>query len=254
MSAKVYVGNIPPDSTEKEIDSLFHKFGRIEQVWLAKNPPGLLLCVVLLSGFAFVTFQDERDAEEAIRAMDGKNELGRTIKVEMSRGPRSDRRRRDDYRDRDRDRGRFSDRDRYRDSYRGRSRSRDGYRYRYDREPPRRRGRFPEGYRHGEFRVNIKGLAPRTRWEELKDWLRTGGEVCFTNVMGEEAVADFLTSKDRETAIKKLDGTEWNGSKVYIEEYQEGGKRERSRSRSRGRSRSRSREKRRKTDSRSQER
>ena len=40
---------------------VFGGFGRIENIWVARNPPG----------FAFVTFSDPRDAEDAVRDKDG---------------------------------------------------------------------------------------------------------------------------------------------------------------------------------------
>ena len=37
---KLYIGNIPTDTREEELDSAFAKFGKIESIWLARNPPG----------------------------------------------------------------------------------------------------------------------------------------------------------------------------------------------------------------------
>ena len=41
----------------------FGKFGRVSQVWIARNPPG----------FAFITMDDDRDADDAVAGLDGKN-------------------------------------------------------------------------------------------------------------------------------------------------------------------------------------
>ena len=38
-----------------------HYFGVIESVWVARRPPG----------YAFIDFEDRRDAEDAIREIDG---------------------------------------------------------------------------------------------------------------------------------------------------------------------------------------
>jgi len=43
------------------LDDAFHKFGRIRKIWVARRPPG----------FAFVEFDDGRDAEDAVHALDG---------------------------------------------------------------------------------------------------------------------------------------------------------------------------------------
>ena len=34
----------------------------------------------------------------------------------------------------------------------------------------------------GEFRVIVKGLPSRCSWQDLKDFLRRGGEVCYADV------------------------------------------------------------------------
>lgn len=61
LDAKVYVGGLPEDATTQELEDAFHRFGRIRKVWVARRPPG----------FAFVEFEDARDAEDAVKAMDG---------------------------------------------------------------------------------------------------------------------------------------------------------------------------------------
>merc|ERR1712216_81714 len=80
---KVYVGNLDHAVDERDLDDVFGKFGRIESIWVARKPPG----------FAFVTFEDDRDADDACRELDGR-EMDREhltppherIKVEVSRG------------------------------------------------------------------------------------------------------------------------------------------------------------------------
>lgn len=58
---KVYVGDLPKDANEKEIEKAFKDFGPIKSVWVARNP----------AGFAFVMFDDYRDAEDAVKELDG---------------------------------------------------------------------------------------------------------------------------------------------------------------------------------------
>jgi arginine/serine-rich splicing factor 7 len=59
---RVYVGNLDPRATERELEDEFRGYGVLRSVWVARKPPG----------FAFVEFDDLRDAQDAIRAMDGK--------------------------------------------------------------------------------------------------------------------------------------------------------------------------------------
>ncbi|VDP06929.1 unnamed protein product [Heligmosomoides polygyrus] len=66
MDCKVYVGGLPNDATSQEIEDAFYRFGRIRKVWVARRPPG----------FAFVEFEDSRDAEDAVKALDGSDIIG----------------------------------------------------------------------------------------------------------------------------------------------------------------------------------
>ncbi|KAI6172971.1 Serine/arginine-rich splicing factor 7 [Aphelenchoides besseyi] len=78
LDAKVYIGGLPEDATTQEIEDAFHRFGRIRKVWVARRPPG----------FAFVEFEDSRDAEDAVKAMDGNRICGVRARVELSHGRR----------------------------------------------------------------------------------------------------------------------------------------------------------------------
>jgi len=75
---KVYVGNLGSNAARGEIEEAFSKYGTLRNVWVARNPPG----------FAFVEFEDPRDAEDAVRALDGVRLCGARVKVEMSTGKR----------------------------------------------------------------------------------------------------------------------------------------------------------------------
>ena len=59
--SKIYVGDLPRDASEKELEKAFTYYGPLKSVWVARNPPG----------FAFIEFEDVRDAEDAVRGMDG---------------------------------------------------------------------------------------------------------------------------------------------------------------------------------------
>lgn len=76
LDCKVYVGNLGSGAAKHEIESAFGKYGPLRNVWVARNPPG----------FAFVEFEDARDAEDAVRALDGTRICGTRVRVEMSHG------------------------------------------------------------------------------------------------------------------------------------------------------------------------
>ncbi|KAL2730892.1 serine/arginine-rich splicing factor 3 isoform X1 [Vespula squamosa] len=78
ISCKVYIGNLGSSASKHEIESAFSKYGPLRNVWVARNPPG----------FAFVEFEDPRDAEDAVRGLDGTRCCGTKVKVEMSTGRR----------------------------------------------------------------------------------------------------------------------------------------------------------------------
>lgn len=61
QSCKVYIGNLGQNGTKHEIEASFTKYGPLKNTWIARNPPG----------FAFVEFEDPRDAEDAVRGLDG---------------------------------------------------------------------------------------------------------------------------------------------------------------------------------------
>eukprot|EP01137_Pigoraptor_chileana_P004483 Opistho-2@46186 len=78
MSTRVYVGHVPSRARTQDLEDLFRRYGRIVNVDL-KN------------GFAFVEFEDDRDAEDAIRALDGTNFEGDRIIVQAARSGRGGR-------------------------------------------------------------------------------------------------------------------------------------------------------------------
>ena len=78
LDCKVYVGGLPQDATSQELEDAFNRFGRIRKVWVARRPPG----------FAFIEFEDSRDAEDAVKALDGTRICGVRARVELSHGRR----------------------------------------------------------------------------------------------------------------------------------------------------------------------
>ncbi len=59
---KVYVGDLGNGAAKGELERAFSYYGPLRSVWVARNPPG----------FAFVEYEDTRDAEDAVKGMDGK--------------------------------------------------------------------------------------------------------------------------------------------------------------------------------------
>ena len=58
---KVYVGDLPNDVREDELDKVFRYYGPIRSIWVSRQP----------AGFAFVEYEDNRDAEDSVRELNG---------------------------------------------------------------------------------------------------------------------------------------------------------------------------------------
>ena len=78
----LYIGDLLESVTKPDLEKEFQVFGKLQDVWVAHNPPG----------FAFVEYIDKFCAAKAVRALDGKNVLGSKIRVEFAKnGPRGQR-------------------------------------------------------------------------------------------------------------------------------------------------------------------
>ena len=251
-SRTVYVGNLPFDIREREVEDLFAKFGRITKI-LVKTPRAP-------PAYAFVEFDDERDAEDAVRGRDGYDFDGGRIRVEISRGRRDDARsggvgaRGGGYDDRDHRPMRQDD-------------DRDGGGYRSSKPYDDGGGGRRTQTRKTDYQVLVEDLPGGCDWRDVKDAFRRAGEVTYANVFVNRdgrtcSEVHFSNSSDARYAVDKFDDTEFesNGGKSYIrvrvvhreprryyrdddrrrrDDYGRG--RSRSRSRDRGRSHSRSR-------------
>ncbi|KAG7283287.1 hypothetical protein CRUP_005029 [Coryphaenoides rupestris] len=62
LDCKVYVGNLGNNGNKTELERAFGYYGPLRSVWVARNPPG----------FAFVEFEDARDANDSVRELDGR--------------------------------------------------------------------------------------------------------------------------------------------------------------------------------------
>ncbi|XP_057961706.1 serine/arginine-rich splicing factor SR30-like isoform X2 [Malania oleifera] len=212
-SRTLYVGNLPGDTREREVEDIFYKYGPIVDIDL-KIPPRP-------PGYAFVEFEDVRDAEDAIRGRDGYNFDGHRLRVEFAHGGR----------------GYSSSMDQY-SSYSGGR----GHSY----------GSYSDGgsrgvSRHSEYRVMVTGLPSSASWQDLKDHMRQAGDVSFSQVFrgrhGVYGVVDYTNHEDMKYAIRKLDDSEFRNafSRSYVRVREYDSRRSLSRSYSRSVSRSRSR-------------
>jgi RNA recognition motif-containing protein len=62
LDCKVYVGGLTRAANREDIERAFGHYGKLKNVFVARNPPG----------FAFVEFDDPQDAEDSVRALDGR--------------------------------------------------------------------------------------------------------------------------------------------------------------------------------------
>ncbi len=76
MSKKIYVGNLPFSSTESDLRSLFARHGDVTSVNVIMDRE-----TGRARGFAFVEMAQEDSAREAIRALDGTDLDGRSLRV-----------------------------------------------------------------------------------------------------------------------------------------------------------------------------
>jgi arginine/serine-rich splicing factor 1/9 len=203
---RIYVGNLPPDIRTKDIEDLFHKYGKIVFLDLKnrKGPP-----------FAFLEFEDARDADDAVYGRDGYDYDGYKLRVEFPRGGGG--------------------------SFRGGRSGASSSSSSRNRGPPSRRS---------NYRVMVTGLPPTGSWQDLKDHMREAGDVCYADVFKDgTGVCEFVRYEDMKYALKKLDDTKFKsheGETSYVRVKEDTGdksssRRSRSRSRSKSRSKSRSR-------------
>jgi len=76
LSSKLYVGNLSFDSTEADLKDLFGRHGTVESVAVITDRE-----TGRPRGFGFVEMSEASAAQDAIRALDGTDFGGRSIKV-----------------------------------------------------------------------------------------------------------------------------------------------------------------------------
>ncbi|OEH77652.1 RNA recognition motif-containing protein [Cyclospora cayetanensis] len=137
-SGRLYVGSLPPHYTEKDVYREFEVCGPVLKVELKKASNG--------TGYAFIEFQDPRDARDAIEQMHGRppagDKDGAPLRVELPNNRR--------------------------DVGRGGAGG----------------GRMPTGVKRGDYILEVAGLPPTGSWQDLKDHFRVCGDVGYADVWG----------------------------------------------------------------------
>jgi|SRR6187402_1659723 len=80
MSTKLYVGNIPYETTEQDLESLFAQAGAVQTVNVMRDRE-----TGRARGFAFVEMASEADAQAAINQLNERPFGGRTLTVNEAR-------------------------------------------------------------------------------------------------------------------------------------------------------------------------
>lgn len=203
---RVFVGRLNPEARTKDVEKFFKDNGFSK-----------LKDVNVKLGYAFVEFEDKRDAEDAVYELDRKDFFGSRLTVEHATGtPREGG-------------GGGGDRG-------GGGGDRGGHRGDAGRRNDR--GGRSRPY-NTEWRIIVENLSSRVGWQDLKDFFRSAGEVTFTKANKErlgEGVVEFKTYKEMQYALKKFDGADFFDRRLKLIDDSPGPPRDGSRSRSRSRS------------------
>ena len=80
MGRKLYVGNLPYETGETELQELFARAGTVETVKVMRD-----MATGRARGFAFIEMASDEDAQKAIDALDGSDFMGRPVAVNVAR-------------------------------------------------------------------------------------------------------------------------------------------------------------------------
>ena len=80
MSRKLYVGNLPYQTDETELQELFGQFGSVESVRVIRD-----MATGRARGFAFVEMATDEEAQAAAARLNGHQLSGRTLTVNEAR-------------------------------------------------------------------------------------------------------------------------------------------------------------------------
>lgn len=160
------MGGISSCAKIRDIDKLFKKHGRITNISLKP-------------GYAFIEYEDLRDAERAIFKMNGFPFLGYHLKVEKANG---------------------------------KPHGFDIYKWL---KPLKNESNT----RRTIYRVKVENLSNRVKWQELKDLMRVAGYVKYVECCScHHAIVHFNTRGAKDRALKYLNGKMLYGKKIKITE------------------------------------
>jgi cold-inducible RNA-binding protein len=80
MNRKLYVGNLPYQTTEQDLEELFSQVGQVDSVRVMRDQ-----ATGRARGFAFVEMATEADAEKAVNTLHAQSYGGRSLTVNEAR-------------------------------------------------------------------------------------------------------------------------------------------------------------------------
>ena len=80
MAQKIYVGNLPFNAREEDVEKLFAEYGEVMSVALPTDRE-----TGRPRGFGFVDMADDKAAQAAITGLQGKDVAGRTLNIDEAR-------------------------------------------------------------------------------------------------------------------------------------------------------------------------
>uniref|UniRef100_T1IAW6 RRM domain-containing protein n=2 Tax=Rhodnius prolixus TaxID=13249 RepID=T1IAW6_RHOPR len=149
---------------------------------------GRIKTLLLKRGYGFVEFGDSQDASDAVDILDGSELLGSKVTVAHA-FPRQFRR--------------------Y-PSYGFRGEQARSGSLGFSKTTPMKRG--------AGYKVIVKNLSNRVKWQELKDFMRQAGEVAYADVYEElnEGIVEFRYYPDLKRAVEALDNSVLGGWRIRL--------------------------------------
>eukprot|EP00922_Rhytidocystis_sp_ex-Travisia-forbesii_P049116 GHVS01073149.1.p1 GENE.GHVS01073149.1~~GHVS01073149.1.p1 ORF type:complete len:306 (-),score=42.87 GHVS01073149.1:282-1199(-) len=81
-SSRIYIGNLPDDVNQRQLDDIFEKYGRVRDIDIKYGR------TTNNTAYAFVEFADSRDAEDAVAVCNGMKFADTELRVEFTGGRR----------------------------------------------------------------------------------------------------------------------------------------------------------------------